>query len=553
LAKRFFNRKGRAPSKDALRQSLPILSGKARFEGRKIRLHNRVAWHDGAIYYDLADEKGRLVKITPGSWEILGENDNEELPILFRRHEHQEAQPTPDANNSDIGLFLEYLNLSDVEQKLLFLIYIISCFIPGIPHPVSVIHGPQGAAKSTTTRLARRLVDPSVNDVQTLTKKIDQTIQVLSQNWFCVFDNISHIDGETSDALCRASTGGTLSKRQLYTDEDTIIFELQNCVSLNGINVVVTKADLMDRALLFEAARIPDDKRKEASAVLREFDKDRPGILAGIFKALSKAMEIRPGIEVDRLPRMADFARWGMAISEAIGRGASKFSEIYSANISQQHEEILDTDPVGLALRTFMADISQWTGLVSELLTELENLSSSLGIDQRSKGWPKAPHIFSRRLNRLETTLAGVGITIKTERSNRGKIISILKENALNGPEATPVSIENDYQHGRGVASVATSIPREDDKTKESSFSVEPKREEERIEHSVSLKPEQATQGTPATLLATLTLDSCSECEHLHRDGLWVGCKKAGMLLSMLKSCPLDGGFSALQQGPHEG
>jgi hypothetical protein len=253
---------------------------------------------------------------------------------------------------------------------------------------------------------------------------------------------------------------------------------------------------------------------------------------------------------------MADFALWGTAISIALGHTANNFTQIYSSNIAQQHEEILDTDPVGLALRTFMADMPHWTGLVSELLTKLENLSSSLGIDQRSKSWPKAPHIFSRRLNRLETTLAGVGITIRTERSNRGKIISILKENALNEPEATPVSTENNYQYARGVASVAsvaTSIPREDDNTKESSFSVELKKQEERIEHTVSRKPEQATQGTPATLSATLTLDSCSECEHLHRDGLWVGCKKAGMLLSMLKSCPLDGGFSDLQQGPHEG
>jgi hypothetical protein len=540
LAKRFFNATGKAPSKDSLRQSLQVLEGTARFTGEQIRLHNRVAWHEGAIYYDLADKKGRIIKVTPGHWEILGEGESEDLPILFRRYEHQQAQLTPDPRNSDSELLLRYLHLRGERNKILFLIYVISCFIPQIPHPILVLHGPQGAAKSTTARITRRLVDPSVNDVQTLTRKIDQTVQALAQNWFCAFDNISHIDGETSDALCRASTGGTLSKRQLYTDEDTITFELQNCVSLNGINVMVTRPDLMDRALLFEATRIPDEKRKETSEVLKEFDRDRPRILAGIFDTLSKAMEIKPWIKADRLPRMADFARWGMAINEAIGHGAGRFLELYSANISQQHEEILNANPVGTALMVFMNDKPEWSGLMSKLHKKLEEVCESLGIDRRSRFWPGAPHVLTRRLKELETTLAGVGITLHLGRSNKGSNVTLTKGDTLRRMVGTQVTIQDHYEDITSEASVATDITREDNRIRQSISSVGLQGEEEKIKQSAVLKPEKATQDTPAKLLTTLTLDSCSQCEYLYQDKLWVGCKKAGTILSMLKVCPLD-------------
>ena len=40
------------------------------------------------------------------------------------------------------------------------------------------------------------------------------------------------------------------SKRQLYTDDDDIIYHFRRCIGFNGINLRATKADLLDRAII---------------------------------------------------------------------------------------------------------------------------------------------------------------------------------------------------------------------------------------------------------------------------------------------------------------
>ena len=40
------------------------------------------------------------------------------------------------------------------------------------------------------------------------------------------FDNLSGIPAWLSDALCRVATGGSLAVRQLYTDDEEVLFVL---------------------------------------------------------------------------------------------------------------------------------------------------------------------------------------------------------------------------------------------------------------------------------------------------------------------------------------
>jgi len=51
-----------------------------------------------------------------------------------------------------------------------------------------------------------------------------------------------------------------------------------------------------------------------------------------------------------RVERMADFAAWGYAISEAMGYKGEKFLEIYNRNLNSQNEEVLTNSLVALAV-----------------------------------------------------------------------------------------------------------------------------------------------------------------------------------------------------------
>ena len=63
------------------------------------------------------------------------------------------------------------------------------------------------------------------------------------------FDNVSGLPARVSDTLCRLATGGGFAARQLYTDADEALFDAARPAILNGIEDIVTRPDLADRAV----------------------------------------------------------------------------------------------------------------------------------------------------------------------------------------------------------------------------------------------------------------------------------------------------------------
>ncbi len=125
---------------------------------------------------------------------------------------------------------------------------------------------------------------------------------------------------------------------------------------MNGVNLVADKPDLLDRAILLRMERISKEKRKTEDKVWRDFNEVKGEILGGIFDILTKAAAIKPHIQLDELPRMADFMVWGCAISEALGVGMDAFKAAYIANIQSQNKEALEASPIGDVLMKFVED-----------------------------------------------------------------------------------------------------------------------------------------------------------------------------------------------------
>jgi hypothetical protein len=63
-----------------------------------------------------------------------------------------------------------------------------------------------------------------------------------------------------SDTLCRLGTGGGFAVRQLYSDQDEVLFDAARPVVLNGIEDTVTRPDLADRAVFLTLEPIPEDR-----------------------------------------------------------------------------------------------------------------------------------------------------------------------------------------------------------------------------------------------------------------------------------------------------
>jgi len=408
LAREYYRQKRAAPDQNSINSALAVLEGKACHEGQKLQLHNRVAWHDDAIWYDLTDDRWRTVRISADGWEIV-----EKPPILFRRYNHQHSQVTP-AASSDLKELLQFFNMPDKQHELLLLVYIISCLVPDIPHPISVFIGEQGSAKSTQHRLIKKLLDPSSVGLLSLPHSQNEMAQQLAHHWLVFYDNLSSLPTWASDVLCRSVTGEGFSKRQLYSDEDDHIFKYRRCVGLNGINNVAEKPDLLDRTLLFRLQGIPPEKRMDEASFWKKFEELQPQFLGAVFTALSGALKAQRAVKPPLLYRLADFTLWGCAIAEAIGYGQEKFLEAYGKNIGIQHEEAIEGSLVASLLVDFMAVRPSWEGSSTELLKELEKMAENQGINTHLGKWPRAPQALTRQLNALKTNLRAQGIQLHT-------------------------------------------------------------------------------------------------------------------------------------------
>jgi hypothetical protein len=397
----------------------------ALFEGPEENVHVRVAGRNGNIYVDLCDPAWRAVEISPAGWKVVS---SEEIPVKFVRSKGM--LPLPDPAKSEGGDALErlrgLLNLGNGEAGernwRLILAWLAQAFTPTGPYPVLTLLGPQGAAKSSAQRLLRNIVDASSVPLRTAPRDEHNLYIDARAGWVIALDNMGGLPHWLSDALCRLATGGGFSTRQLYTDQDQILFEAMRPVILNGIGDVISRPDLLDRALIINLPPIPKEARKLERVLEAEVEAAKPGMLGALFTAISEGLAIQENVKLDGLPRMADFARWGTATERALGGAEGSFMGAYTASQEEAVETALESWPVveplwGFA-KSFKGDKNAWVGSATDLFTALnEKADDDL---KRARDWPKAPNKLTEQLNRLAPALLEVGVHVIRLPSHKG-------------------------------------------------------------------------------------------------------------------------------------
>jgi DNA polymerase-1 len=439
LRYKFFTEYAKAPSSEAIQAALGVIEGLAVFAGECRTLHNRVAWHDGAIWYDLTDADWRAVRITADGWEIVAQP-----PVLFRRYNHQAPQVSP-ARGGSLSLLDRYMLVTDDSRKLLKTT-VGTFLIPDIPHAGIHTYGGQGAGKSFVLWAVRQLTDPSFVPLLSLPDSKSELAQQLAHHYAPFYDNLSVLHTWISEALCRAVTGDGFTKREFYTDDDDVIYKFRRCIGLNGINIAATEPDILDRLVLIEMQRIQNKTRKEDLKLRAEFERDLPQLLGALFDAVSGAMKIKPLIRLRNLPRMADYMSWGEALSQAMGEVPGTFFGLYSANISRQHEEVVKGHAVAAAVAALMEEREKWVGSPTELLGELKQIAEKLKLDMKDKAWPKAPHALTRRLKEVEANLRESGVAVQFSEDEKKHTRLLLVRAEEKAGEAGEPDDANEYE-----------------------------------------------------------------------------------------------------------
>jgi len=236
------------------------------------------------------------------------------------------------------------------------------------------------------------------------------------------YDNVRGFKQMMADNLCVASTGGSITSRQLYTDSDQQILHLHTAVVLNGIHSFIDQPDLAQRCLPIELLPIKETSRRSEAELVRELQADLPAIFRGLLDLIAQILMTLDSVEVTNPERMYDFARWLAAMEKVLGVPAGVYQAEYSQSLKQGQLDSLLDDILAATLVTFAQGYAdtEWSGTPAKLLGELNRMASP-GI-QRTREWPLNPIALSKRLKPLQAALASQGIQLQFSRGKERTI-----------------------------------------------------------------------------------------------------------------------------------
>lgn len=273
LRRCYYKASGAAPSAAEIRSALDLLEARAQFDGPERTVHVRLAEYAGHIYLDLADEHWRVVEIGPDGWRVI-----DCAPVRFRRSPGMLPLPVP-LRGGSIEALNVFLNLSNRNDFVLVVAWLLAALRPSGPYPLLAISGEQGAAKTVLSKLLRALVDPNAAAVRALPREERELMIAANNSHLLAFDNLSSLPAWLSDAFCRLASGGSFAVRELYSNDAEVLFQAARPTLLNGIEDIIDRPDLGDRAIFLLLASIEEDKRRSETELWRDFELARPQIM----------------------------------------------------------------------------------------------------------------------------------------------------------------------------------------------------------------------------------------------------------------------------------
>src|SRR6516225_12034600 len=405
----YYHATGAAPGGAVIASALDLLEARAQFDAPERAVSMRIAEHAGRIYLDLADEHWRAVAISADGWRVLGCP-----PVRFRRSPGMLPLPMPERGRS-IEILRPFLNLSNKNDFVLVVAWLLAALRPGGPYPLLAISGEQGSAKTVLSKLLRALVDPNVAAVRALPRDERELMIAANNGHVLAFDNLSGLSPWLSDALCRLASGGSFAVRRLYTNDEEVLFKAARPTLLNGIEDVIGRSDLADRAIFMTLGPIAEEQRRSEAELWREFELARPWFLGALLDATVDGLRTLASTQLTRLPRMADFALWATACERNLWP-AGTFTRAYTANRETAVEGMVDSNPIAGCVRDFMIERSSWTGSAADLLRISVERAGQVAANI---GWPKNPRALAGHLRRAQTSLRALGVDISFSREGR--------------------------------------------------------------------------------------------------------------------------------------
>jgi putative DNA primase/helicase len=416
LSGEFYKNTGAAIGGQALEDGLRILEARAVNEGLCYECFIRMGHATGKMFIDLGGPSWNAVEITATGWRVI-----KTAPLKFLRSPSMRALPVPKAG-SLIEELRRFLNVKDDGDFLLVVAWLVAALRDRGPFPILVINGEAGAGKSVFSRMLRLLVDPSAALIRAMSRDDRDLVVSASNSWVLSFDNLSRMPDWFADALCRLATGSGYATRMLHTDRSEMIFDAARPIIINGIPNLTDRADLADRSMTIHLRSIREEESRGEDKLWPDFEQARPYIFGALLDAVSRALGNIDDVKLDRVPRMADFAKWITAAEPGLGWEPDEFITAYSENREDVADAAFEADSVAVAIDNLITTERPdgFGGTATDLLAAINNMVPE-GIP-KSKYWPQTAAQLGNRFVRAMPLLKARGYAVERRHSGERTI-----------------------------------------------------------------------------------------------------------------------------------
>ena len=382
-------------------------------------IYNRAAKFDEHYFIDVCDKYWRVICFDKNGWELL---DNQPFPMFMRYNHQQDITIAEYGSRASFDKFIELLHVSET-YKLQIETYVILTGLADIQQVILYMIGSQGSVKSTAEELISSVFDPTITETLTLPHQQKELVQQLMHHYIPVYDNIDFISDDIASDLCRACTGAGFEKRQLYSDDDDVIYRYRRKVMLNGINIANQRPDFIERCLIIVQERVSSIKRKSKEDVVREAKQLLPEVRAYCLDILVRAINEYDTVSKEllgKLPRMADYCIWAECAARALGYAPLEF---YNSYVSLQDKQTIDallSDVVGELTLAWLERSSEWQFNAAvevnagQLYNNLIAIAEERKYNPKQMRFPGSPTWLTNRLNNLKHSFAEYGIILDT-------------------------------------------------------------------------------------------------------------------------------------------
>lgn len=404
LSHAYYKSTGTAASDLSLKAAISSISGCAKYEGEEVNVYFRVAKHDGVYWLDLCNDAWQAVRISAQGWQVI-----DQPPVLFTRSKNMRPLPMPIVGEGNLNALWAVANIPESE-RLLIVTWLLECLRPETSYVILELSGEQGSAKSSTQDALRNLIDPNRSNLRFAPKNKDDVFISARNSHMVSYENLSHLSADYQDVLCILATGGGYGTRTLYSNTDETVLNLKKPIVLNGISIIITAQDLLDRAIHIDLPVLPN--------IVTEAELDQywqihhAGIFSGLLDAFVQALVLLPNVDLsdERLPRMADFTKLGEAVYQAHGKPVKAFLNEYRERRKEGVSRTLEASPVAMAMQEFLRKRpSGFTGTVQQLLNELEHYRED------NDTWVKSAKGLADLIQRLKPALRQIGIHVSKD------------------------------------------------------------------------------------------------------------------------------------------